>query len=189
MRSGRARQDRLGLSGYGADHASASLAGHLAEHLPYSTSSSVDQARVGGCQWKGGADEVVRRHSLEHDCGCDTGRHSDRQVDHPVRSSECELRVGSGEVLRRHLVSDLYSGDARADFHHSASTLRPGSERKCDLVETSTLVDLDKVQSCRVNLNQHLSRSGRGLCHLLIAQNLRPAGFMNANGLHVIPEG
>ena len=126
---------------------------------------------------------------MQHDRGRNAGRYSYRQHDQPVRSNERELRVGSGEVLRCDLVSDLHLGDTGADFHDSAPALGPGSERKRHLVEAGALVDLDEVQPSRMDLDQHFPRAGHRLSDLLVAQNLRPTSSVNADGLHVIPVG
>src|SRR5439155_8854529 len=83
-----------------------------------------------------------------------------------------------------YLVADLHVLDAGGDRDDRAGTLHAERGRQVRLVESGAEIDVDVIQSGRVDLDDSLARLGRGLGGVLVAQGLGASGSVYANGFH-----
>jgi hypothetical protein len=128
--------------------------------------------------------EVMSGQALQHHRGGDVRADVIRDRDEPVRRGNGELGIRALEVVRDHPVTDTHIRDAGTDGGHRAGSLLARRERESRLVDPRAVVDLDEVDSDRLDLYEDLARPGDGIVDRLDAKHLGTTGLADANRSH-----
>ena len=183
-RTVRTGEFRLLLGRDHADDRRAEVLRPLAKDQPHAAGGGMHHDRVAGLHRIGAADQVLRRHALQHHrrggLEIDAVGHLHQTVggDHPLGRIAAQ-RAGIGDA-----VAGLHGGHACADSHHRAGALLADDQRHHRrLVQARPEIHVDVVEPDRLLLDQRLALSGLGARHVLPFHHLGTARRVDADGL------
>ena len=168
----------------GADDARPAQPRDLAQQLPHAARRRVHEAGVACLERVGRRREVVSRHPLEHRRGGLLGADAVGEHDQPIGGDGRVFRVSAEHGGVRDAMPDLQPADPRTHRGHGATRFLAQNEGRRHPVLPAALVDVDEVDPGRVDLDERLSRGGRGLRHVQIFEGVWTAGRADLDGFH-----
>ena len=126
----------------------------------------------------------MRRHALQH--GRRAGFEADAVRQFDQHGSRHRRIFGIRSAMHRisHPVARLYFGDFPSHGFHRTRALHPWSERQVELIEPDAMINVDKVDARRGDLDQSLLRPGRRLWPVHVLELFGTSGLRYQNQFH-----
>lgn len=131
--------------------------------------------------------EIMGRHALQHAA---RGRFRVDIIGHRHKLSRWNygvLGVGSRNHRISNSVALLYSGDALAHRIDDTRSLTAESAGSIHRIKTGAMVNIDKIDAARLDLDARFSRPRFGDGNVFVGQYFRSAVIVNSNGFHDFP--
>ena len=124
-------------------------------------------------------------HTLEDRCRGDVGCHRIRHRRNDIGSCDAVLGVGADGVGGRDPVTHKRCGHAFAHRRNGAGHFGAEDERQSMRIQARPEIGVDEVHADRLGLDQHLTGPGGGMRFLDEGKDLRSAGVLDLNRVHV----
>ena len=170
-----------------ANHLTTAGPNHLTQKQPDATGSGVNQGSIPRHYLVDAGHEIVGGKALQHHSGSCLQTQGVRNEDSYIRWHGDELGVTSEVTRPRHPITREKLGDCSTDRPDDSRSLETRGVGKSKGVKAFTLVDINEVDPCRVDINDDVTLATGRLRHLRGNEDLRPSGLGHNNCSHRSP--